>query len=432
MERPFPAYSGDEPYIFVSYSHDDAIQVYPEITHLKDQGFKIWYDEGITPGSTWSDEVALALTQCKVFLYFITPRSVASTNCLNEVNFCQSRERKILSVHLEQTELPIGLELSLSAIQAIVKVDHTPSAYQEKLKGALRSLLPSIEPIEIPGITNKKEPRDDRKSIAILPLANRSSDPENDYLCDGISEELINGLTQVDGLRVISAFSSKDSNINARKLGEQYNAETMLSGSVQKSGDRVRINVRLDITNDGSALWSERYDRQMEDLFDLQEDVAREVINALRIQLSDKPSKQLVDVGTNNIEAYNHFMLGLHEFRKATGRSYEEALVHFEKSVSIDPQFGRAYWVMYLAYLGSWGINAISPQRNTAKAEAAIRRANELQSSLIPLDYALGNIYPETKKVSGKKRLSAVVKSNIQILTGTSGNTFVLEGVFHL
>ena len=82
MERPFPAYKGDEPYIFVSYAHDDAERVYPEITRLRNEGFNIWYDEGISPGSTWRDEVALALTQCSVFLYFITPKSVAGKSTL--------------------------------------------------------------------------------------------------------------------------------------------------------------------------------------------------------------------------------------------------------------------------------------------------------------------------------------------------------------
>jgi hypothetical protein len=133
MERPFPAYQGDDPYIFVCYAHDDAEVVYAEITRLRGEGLNIWYDEGISPGSTWRDEVALALTQCSVFLYYVTARSVASINCLNEVNFCLSRERKILSVHLEETELPLGLELSLSAMQAIFRADHTSEAYQTKL-----------------------------------------------------------------------------------------------------------------------------------------------------------------------------------------------------------------------------------------------------------------------------------------------------------
>ncbi len=137
MERPFLAYKGDDPYIFVSYAHEDDALVYPELQRLKDQGFNIWYDEGISPGSTWRDEVALALTQCKVFLYYITPRSVGSSNCLKELNFSLSRERRILSVHLENTKLPIGLELSLSDMQAIMREDHPEAAYQTKLVGPM-------------------------------------------------------------------------------------------------------------------------------------------------------------------------------------------------------------------------------------------------------------------------------------------------------
>ena len=133
MDKPFPAYKGDEPYIFVCYAHTDDKIVYPEIQRLHDQGFNVWYDEGIDPGSTWRDEVALALTQCRAFLYFVSPKSVASTNCLKEVNFCLSRERTILSVHLEETELPIGLELSLSDTQAIIRGELSRSAYEVKL-----------------------------------------------------------------------------------------------------------------------------------------------------------------------------------------------------------------------------------------------------------------------------------------------------------
>ena len=106
MERPFTAYKGSDPYIFVSYSHGDAAEVYPELVRLREAGFNLWYDEGISPGSTWRDEVALALTQCSLFLFFVTPRSVASANCQQELNFSLSRERKMVRVHLEDTVLP--------------------------------------------------------------------------------------------------------------------------------------------------------------------------------------------------------------------------------------------------------------------------------------------------------------------------------------
>jgi hypothetical protein len=194
MERPFPAYKGDDPYIFVCYAHDDAPFVYPEISFLREQGFNIWYDEGIAPGHTWRDEVALALTQCSLFLYFVTPRSVASPNCLKEVNFCLSRERRVLPVHLQSTTLPGGLELSLSDRQAIIRSEHSEPAYRKKLADALTALLPAAvartETPVAPRSTNAK-------SIAILPLANRSNDPDNEHLCDGIAEELIGGLASL-------------------------------------------------------------------------------------------------------------------------------------------------------------------------------------------------------------------------------------------
>lgn len=288
MDRPFPAYKGDDPYIFVSYAHEDAALVYPEIARLRDQGYNIWYDEGINPGSSWRDEVALALTQSKVFLYFVTPRSVSSSNCLKEVNFCLSRERQILAVHLENTVLPVGLELSLSDMQAIIRDDHSDQAYQDKLSDCFKSLLPG--PVESIAIESKQSiAKSDERSIAILPLVNRTSDPENDYLCDGISEELINGLSQLSNLRVASQMASfryKHQDVELHVMGEKLGVETILSGSVQKSGTRLRINLRLDHAKDGDTLWSRRYDRELADIFELQDDIAKQVIIALKLELS--------------------------------------------------------------------------------------------------------------------------------------------------
>ena len=347
MERPFSAYSGDDPYIFVSYAHDDAAIVYPEITRLRDQGFNIWYDEGISPGSSWRDEVALALTQCSVFLYFMTPRSVASKNCINEVNFCLSRERKVLCVHLEKTELPIGLELSLSAMQAIIRADHASAVYGTKLAEALRSLLPGvIEPIAIPtGQTTQSQAED--KSIAILPFANRNLDAENEYLCDGIAEELIMGFAKIDGLGLasqLSSFGLKGQNLEAKEIGVRLNVSNVLTGSVQKSGDRVRISATLTESASGRVLWSERYDGTLEDIFQLQEDVANKVISALKVELIGIPEGPLIDSGTSNAAAYQSFLLGKYEFLKGTPSGCVKAHEYFAESVAKDPQFGRAYW----------------------------------------------------------------------------------------
>ncbi len=133
MDRPFPAYKGDEPYVFISYSHEDNNTVFPEIQWLKDQGFNIWYDEGISPGSEWHQELADRIDGCSLFLYFVTPRSVRSEHCQREVHYAIDHGNQLLAVHLEDTELPGGVDLSLSSIQAIIRHELSDLDYRIKL-----------------------------------------------------------------------------------------------------------------------------------------------------------------------------------------------------------------------------------------------------------------------------------------------------------
>ncbi len=133
MEKPFPAYTGDELYVFVSYAHADADKVYPEIQWLHDQGFNVWYDEGIEPGSVWRDELARAIDGAALFLFFVTPMSIGRPHCLREVAYAVDHEFPFLAIHLEETDLDPGTELTLSSIQAILKYETPERAYRQKL-----------------------------------------------------------------------------------------------------------------------------------------------------------------------------------------------------------------------------------------------------------------------------------------------------------
>lgn len=325
--------------------------------------------------------MALALTQCKVFLYFVTPRSVDSSNCVKEVNFCLSRERKILPVHLEATVLPVGLELSLSDMQAIIRSDHSQPAYRTKLADSLRSLLPSVlEPVAIPIKGPPRDTESDEKSTAILPLVNRSDDPANEYLCDGISEELITGLSKVKGLRVASQLASfryKNRDSHLREMGSELAVETILSGSVQKVGNRVRVTVRLDEVKSESNLWSEKYEGTLDDMFDLQDDVARQVIEALRVEFSADTKEPLIDVGTKNTSAYDIFLTGLHQRGKVTRRDLEHAIDLFQQAIQLDPGFGRASWEMISCYTQLMNLFGVPREELGPKAEEAANRARE-------------------------------------------------------
>jgi TolB-like protein len=351
VDRPFPAYQGDDPYIFVSYAHDDVDLVYPELLRIRERGFNVWYDEGIRPGSTWREEVALALTESKLFLYFVTPSSVNSENCHQELNFALSRERKILTVHLVETKLSMGIELSLSNKQAIIKSDLSEAAYATKLNDAIRAMMPSMTPVALPGVTEKQAV--DAKSIAILPFANRSSDLEIEYLCDGIAEELITGLAKIADLRVasqLSSFGLKGQNLDAVGIGKKLNTANVLTGSIQKSGERVRVTVTLTDAETGDVIWSERYDGTLEDVFLLQDDVANKVVTALQVELGTATKSSVIDSGTQNPAAYRYYLQGSYEFLKQTRQGFIAAHEHFSRAQEADPGFGRAYWLDFVAW----------------------------------------------------------------------------------
>lgn len=143
MEAPFSAYVGDGPYIFVSYAHEDGDLVYPELERLKAEGFNIWYDEGIAPGSIWRDELAERLAACALLVFFVTPATLRSAHQSKEVNFALARDRPILTIYLAQVSLPPGLEFSLSDVQAIHKSKLEARDYHTKLHSSIDRLLPT-------------------------------------------------------------------------------------------------------------------------------------------------------------------------------------------------------------------------------------------------------------------------------------------------
>jgi hypothetical protein len=121
MDRPFPAYDGDDPYVFVSYSHKDSDAVFPEMIWLKESGFNIWYDEGIEAGTEWREEIAQAIKKTNLCIYFVTPDSAQSENCRKEVNLADKQQIPIIAIYLKVTDLPGSLDLTLSDRQAILK-----------------------------------------------------------------------------------------------------------------------------------------------------------------------------------------------------------------------------------------------------------------------------------------------------------------------
>ncbi len=204
------------------------------------------------------------------------------------------------------------------------------------------------EGLSVPNLKEIKEKKGTAdKTIAVLPFVNMSADPDNEYFSDGITEELSNALTKVDGLLVTSrtsSFAYKGKNEDIRKIGEQLGVNTVLEGSVRKAGNKVRITAQLINTADGYHLWSEVYDRKLEDIFEVQDEITRIITNKLREKLTTEGSKEsLVKPATENIEAYNLYLKGLFYWNKWTPEDRKKAIKIYEEAIEKEPNFALPY-----------------------------------------------------------------------------------------
>ncbi len=224
---------------------------------------------------------------------------------------------------------------------------HAKFIKEEKLKNVKDAI--GIYEVITPGTVNsdatvlsKKSKESAGKSIAVLPFVNMSNDPEQEYFCDGISEEIINSLTQLNNLRVISrtsAFTFKNKNVDVREIGKILDVETLLEGSVRKSGNRLRITTKLVKASDGSHLWSNRYDRELEDIFLIQENIAENVATALKGVLTNK-EKESIRRPETNVEAYEYYLRGRQLlYQLVLGQSKDM----FEKAIALDADYALAY-----------------------------------------------------------------------------------------
>jgi TolB-like protein/TolA-binding protein len=229
------------------------------------------------------------------------------------------------------------------------------------------------------------------KTVAVLPFTNMSTDKEQEYFCDGIAEDIINDLTQVDGLRVVartSAFAFKGKTEDVREIGKKLNASVVLEGSVRKAGNNLRITAQLISVEDGYHIWSGRYDRELKDVFAIQEEIAQNIVQALKIELTEKEKRSLEKTAAVDVEAYDLYLRGRTFFHQHR-RGHEEAIDMFSKAIEKDPAFALAYAAMANCYTDLY----VTQDKNMAHMErciAASQKALELNSDLAEAHVARG------------------------------------------
>lgn len=232
---------------------------------------------------------------------------------------------------------------------------------------------------------------DDRSnSIAVLPFENISNDPGNDYFSDGIAEELLNLLAKIPNLQVAartSSFAYRGAKIDAREVGRNLGVNTVLEGSVRWSGDdRIRITAQLIDVSNGFHLWSETYDRELKDIFEVQDDISRKIVDALKIQFGGEQQPVLAATlnapPTGDMQAYQYYLEARHKWRQRGGRSLTDSIELFQKALALDPSYARAASGLAAAYVVLSVYSDLPEEEGNKLAQEAVYKALALDATL--------------------------------------------------
>ena len=278
------------------------------------------------------------------------------------------------SVRTLRPTVPAALDLALQ--RALAKDPAARFATMAEFCDALTTPLPN--PLPLPA-------GQEQRAIAVLPFVNASADPENEYFSDGMTDELINALTKVDGLHVASrtsVFALKNQREDVRAIGAKLNVSAVLDGTIRKAGNRLRITVQLSSVSDGRTLWSERYDREMADVFAIQDEIAGTIVQTLRRTL-------LGDIGdptpvryTENVKAYSLYLKGRFWWNRRTQADIAQGISYFEQAIAEDPDYALAYSGMADSYALDLDYRGVPVAEGMERAKAMARKAIALDETL--------------------------------------------------
>jgi serine/threonine-protein kinase len=307
-----------------------------------------------------------------------------------EPPFAGGSARKVMLLHMttdappvrtKRPDVPAGLAIALDRALAKTPDDRfTADAFATALRGALSGSHPA------PVVRG-------RRMVAVLPFVNPGGDPQNEYLSDGLTDELINALARVEGLEVASrtsVFALKGRPMDVRAIGAHLNVPIVLEGTVRRAGPRLRITAQLTDVADGRLMWSERYDRELEDVFDVQDEIARAIVTTLRRTV-------LRDLGevhprryTESVAAYNLYLKGRWHWNRRTPGDVEQAITLFEQALAEDAACALAHAGLADAYALQLDYRSIPVQEGLERAKAEARRALELDEELSEPHTSLG------------------------------------------
>ncbi len=371
------------PDIFLSYNREDQAVARRFAEAFEREGFTVWWDATLRSGEAYDEVTETALRTAKAVVVLWSKKSVVSRWVRAEATLAD-RNKTLVPAMIEPCERPIMFELTQTAdlshwkgdaddrawlayladVRRFVESDRVPARSAQTGEAAARSMTRST-------------PREQALSIAVLPFTNMSSDPEQEYFSDGLSEELLNHLAQLKGLQVAgrtSSFYFKGKHEDLRIIGGKLGVNHLLEGSVRKAGNRLRITAQLIDAAKGTHLWSQTYDRTLDDVFAIQEGIARAVAEALSLTLGVGRTVSVAG-GTSHVAAYEKYLYARGLYHQMGRTELRRAISTYREAVSLDPGFARAWSGLHTALEATLFIipeNSAAARREMIEAGAQV------------------------------------------------------------
>jgi len=373
----------DQPDIFLSYNREDLARAKQFAEGFERAGFSVWWDVTLRSGENYDEVTEAALRSARAVVVLWSKRSVVSRWVRAEATLAD-RNRTLMPAMIEPCDRPIMFELTQTAELSHWHGDESDSAWCAFIDD-LRRFLGKEIPAE--AHVRQDEPEaEERPVVLVLPFVNRSGEAEQEYFSDGVSEDIITDLGRICSVDVISrntAFAYKGRIATSAELASTLGVSHILEGSVRKVGERVRITAQLLDAQDDVAVWTDRFDRQLDDIFALQDEISESVVKALKLTLLPRDQRALDRRDTTNGEAYELFLLA-RQFERTGSERMKPLIVRLcEKAVELDPGFARAWALMgdTRAELVQRSIPGFTIADAKANAERAVELAPQLPES---------------------------------------------------